>query len=87
MSRLGAVSEDTIPDGLLHEVMTEITSAQERRAREIIEQRSHLMKEVAHRLYERESLNGQELREMIDLSGAAKEMQLALPLSGIDNVA
>lgn len=80
MSRLGAVSEDTVPDTLLHEVMTEVTAAQERRAREIIGARMQVMKEVAGLLYEKESLSGQELRGLIGAASCDEGGQIPLPI-------
>lgn len=78
MSRLGVVSEDILPDGQLHRVTTEILAAQEERAGRLLAERLDLLKAVAGRLLDRESLSGEELRALMATPGNASDRQLSL---------
>ncbi len=79
MSRLGVVSEDTLPEAQLHRVVTEIAREQEERARGLLTAHRRLLTALADRLLEQESLSGEELRSLLkgeDPGG----VQLELPL-------
>ncbi len=71
MSRLGVVSEETLPEALRHRVLSEIMAEQEARATRLVEERRHLLKAVATRLVEHESLTGDELRNLLNGQGVA----------------
>lgn len=72
MSRLGVVGEDTLPEGLRHKVLSEIMLEQEKRATELLRERLPLLRALASRLMEKESMTGDELRNLmasLDLAG------------------
>lgn len=77
MSRLGVVSEDTLPNGVLNRVQGEMLAAQEARARRLLEEHLGVLKRLAQRLYEEESLSGETLRELLRRS--VGEAQVPLP--------
>ncbi|MGE5508752.1 MAG: AAA family ATPase [Chitinophagales bacterium] len=71
MSHLGVVSEETLPDRLLHEAQSNLIHEQVERARRIIEEhRAGLERVVAH-LSEEERIDGDAFREALALPVAA----------------
>lgn len=66
MSRLGVVSENTVPEAILHRVLSEITARLEDKVRQVIQERKQLLKVIAGALLDREALSGDGLRELID---------------------
>lgn len=90
MSRLGVVSEETIPDTLLHRVCGEIAAAQEERVGRLLNANTETLKGFADRLMERESLSGSELRGFLAAEGVMGDRQVSLfpeEGSGEDSVA
>lgn len=65
MSTLGVVSEDSLPQAKLHNVITEILQAQEIRVREILEPYGEQVMVVTNILLEQERLSGSDFRKLI----------------------
>ncbi len=76
MSRLGIVSEDTLPDAVLHRVQGEILAAQEERARRLLRAHLDVLKLLAQRLFEQESLGGDVLREFLRTTAGSRQETL-----------
>ncbi len=79
MSRLGVVSEETLPEPLLHRVVSEIMASQEERARRLLAQNLDVLKSIAVRLLEEESLSGDELRRFLAAAAPGRQATLWPP--------
>jgi len=65
MSTLGVVSEDSLPQNKLHNVITEILQTQENRVRKILEPYGERVMVVTNILLEQERLSGLDFRKLI----------------------
>lgn len=70
MTRLGVVSDDSIPEGLMYRGLAEITAAQESRARQVLKDRLPLLQEVARHLVDEEAISGDDLRTLLASASA-----------------
>ena len=71
MSGLGVVAETTLPSDALHDAVSEILGAQERRAREILLQHRSGMLRLADALLREERLEAHEVRRVVGLDPTA----------------
>ncbi len=65
MSSHGVVDPEHLPEGLLHELQTEILQTQEDRVRAMLTERRAVLEEMAHVLVDAESLEGDQLRSWL----------------------
>ncbi len=65
MSPLGVVARDNIPPRLLHETISALLAAQEKRVRELLMGRREVLRKAAAMLAEAEKVSGEELRRWL----------------------
>lgn len=71
MSRLGVVSFEDLPDGMVHEVITEIVQEQEVRVKALIEEHKAKYEAIVNTLLEKEKITGEEFRAVLNFDQAA----------------
>lgn len=78
MSKLGVVSNDSLPRRLLYETITEIIKRQEIKVKKVISNKQEFIKKIADELLETETITGEDFRALLKENNKSPYQQLAL---------